>query len=66
MKKGLILTLLTVLLTTLFCAGLYKTDNKYTHPSPQPINGILFYEEQQPLTYLTRQWMVYPDVLLTP
>ena len=50
MKKGLILTLLTVLLTTLFCAGLYKTDNKYTHPSPQPINGILFYEEQQPLT----------------
>jgi len=64
MKKGLILTLLTVVLTSLLCIGLYRMDNKYTHQSPQPINGILFSEES--LTYLTRQWMVYPDVLLTP
>ncbi|WP_458407716.1 ATP-binding protein, partial [Anaerotignum sp.] len=46
--------------------GLYQTDNKYTHQSPQPINGILFYETDQPLTYLTRQWIVYPDILLAP
>lgn len=66
MKKGAFLTFLVMILTSLLCVGLYHTDNKYTHQSPQPINGILFYEEQQPLTYLTRQWMVYPDVLLTP
>lgn len=64
LKKGLCFSMLTLFLVSLLCIGLYHADNKYTHKSLQPINGILFYEDG--LSYLTRQWVVYPDVLLTP
>ncbi len=57
---------LTVLLTSLLCFGLYRWDNKYTHPSIQPISGLLFYAPDTEICWLIREWMLYPDVLLTP
>ncbi len=65
-KKSLALVLVTVLLVSALCLTLYHFDNKYTHDGVQPINGVLFYEDASELTYLTRQWILYPDVLLTP
>jgi len=64
-RKGLWAASLTLLLTSLLCLGLYHLDNKYTHPATQPISGVLFYEEDG-LCWLTRQWVLYPNVLLTP
>ncbi len=65
-RKGLFAAILTVLLVSLLCFCLYQYDNKYTKADMQPINGVLFYEEGTDICYLTRQWLIYPDVLLTP
>lgn len=65
-KKGLFAAALTILLSSLLCLGLYHLDNKYTKEDIHPINGILFYPEETNLCYLIRQWLLYPDVLLTP
>lgn len=45
----------------------YRLDNKYRLQTPQPINGILFYEpEQFPVVYLINGWEYYRQKLLTP
>ena len=64
--KHLFLILLTGLFVSALCLGLYYVDNKYTRTGPQPISGVLFYEQETRLYYLTRQWVLYPGVLLTP
>ncbi len=65
-RRGLIAAGLTVLLCSLLCLGLWRWDNKYTRTEIQPINGVLFFSPNTELCYLTREWMVYPGVLLTP
>ncbi len=66
-KRFLILAVcLTVLLTSLLCVGLYRWDNKYTQPGIQPISGLMFYPPETEVCWLIREWMLYPDVLLTP
>lgn len=64
-KKGLLTASLILLLISALCLSLYRFDNKYTAGGTQPVNGILFCEDDR-LSYLTRQWILYPDVLLTP
>ncbi len=64
-KKGSLLACLVWILTSVLCLSLYHIDNKYTAKGTQPINGVLFREDDH-LSYLTRQWILYPDVLLTP
>ncbi len=57
---------LTLLLTSLLCLGLYRWDNKYARQEIQPIGGLLFYAPDTDVCWLIREWMLYPDVLLTP
>ncbi len=57
---------LTVLLSFLLCFGLYRWDNKYTRQDIQPIGGLLFYAPDTDVCWLIREWMIYPEVLLTP
>lgn len=64
--KAIIISMVTLLITAGFCILLFFIDNKYTDDSIQPINGILYYEETGKCTYLIRQWMIYPDILLSP
>lgn len=65
-RKGLLFGALSILLASALCLCLYRFDNKYTRTDTQPISGILFYEKDMQMCYLTRQWTLYPDVLLTP
>ena len=65
-RNGLFAVLLTILCVSLFCAALYQWDNKYTKNTLQPVNGVFYYEDTELVSWLTRQWTVYPDVLLTP
>ena len=65
-RKGLIAVFLTILIVSALCLWLYEADNKYTRENLQPINGVLFYAQDRSYSYLTRQWMIYPDVLLEP
>ena len=62
--------LLAVLCFSVLLWQLYLHDNKYTHPGPQPIAGMLYLEEAAvdggDVHFLARGWQVYPDVLLTP
>ncbi len=65
-RNGLWAVLGTILFISLLCNGLYQWDNKYTTDTMQPINGIFYCEDTESVCWLTRQWAVYPDVLLTP
>lgn len=57
-------------MTCSFLLLLYQFDNKYTHFSPQAINGTLYVEEgdldKYPIRFLKHGWLLYPDILLTP
>ncbi len=54
------------LICSALCILLYFCDNKYTVDSMQPISGILLYEDDGDAVPLIREWMIYPNVLLTP
>ena len=43
-------------------------NNKYTHNSPQPINGIIYlnHRDTDNITFLLKQWEYYENKLLTP
>lgn len=48
---------------------LYRFDNEYTAKGEQPIQGILFLNEQdayQKIHYLANEWQYFPGNLLTP
>jgi len=69
--KQLFTRLFILVLSFLCSMGLftlvYRLDNKYRLQTPQPINGILFYEpEQFPVVYLINGWEYYRQKLLTP
>ena len=69
--KQLFTRLFILVLSFLCSMGLftlvYRQDNKYRLQTPQPINGILFYEpEQSPVVYLVNGWEYYRQKLLTP
>lgn len=75
LKKKAALQILAVVLISiaLFSALfflLYRYDNKYTHQSLQPVAGLLVLDEADLANngayFLTRDWQLYPDVLLTP
>lgn len=58
------------LCTLLLFFGLYLLDNKYTHPTEQPIQGVLFLDaemlEKNPIRFLIYEWEFYRDRLLLP
>lgn len=68
--KLLLPILLAVLLFSVLLETLYRHDNKYTDGGLQPISGLLVLSEKDlqetGVYYLTREWSVYPDKLLTP
>ena len=68
--SGICLMLAVILIASGSYLFLYRFNNKYTNPSLQPANGLLYlYEEnleQRPLLFLTSGWAYYPDELLTP
>ena len=60
--------LLTIILISCFCIGLYTWNNKYTHLDLQPHMGQLTISEEdlEDYHYLINDWEFYPDCLLTP
>lgn len=62
--------ILTILFSSLFFMGLFRWNNKYTHPAPQAENGFLELTKedlaQHPLRFLCRGWEFYPGLLLSP
>lgn len=62
--------ILTILFSSLFFMGLFRWNNKYTHPAPQAKNGFLEISEedleQYPLRFLCQGWEFYPNLLLSP
>ena len=70
LHRRLLALFLTVLLSSLFFLGMNRYDNKYTHESAQPVDGLLALSQQDledtPLRYLVEGWAFYPGVLLTP
>lgn len=62
--------ILTVLLSSVFFMGLFRWNNKYTHPAPQAENGFLDITnnalKQYPLRFLCSGWEFYPSLLLSP
>ena len=62
--------MLVVLLSSAFFIGLYIFNNRYTHQSVQPSNGLLVITEndytETSLRFLCNNWSFYPGVLLTP
>lgn len=60
--------LLTMVLFSCFCLGLYTWNNKYTHSDLQPYMGQLTITEADGDDYhfLIKDWEFYPDCLLTP
>lgn len=66
--RKLIPYLLTIILTSCFCLGLYTLNNKYTHYDLQPRLGQLTITEADLTDYhfLIEDWEFYPDCLLTP
>ncbi|MEG0617223.1 MAG: GHKL domain-containing protein [Oscillospiraceae bacterium] len=68
--KNAIYIFITIILSICFCLFLYQFDNKYTHQSTQPINGIIYLEDEDfalnKVLYLSREWEYFPDALLTP
>ncbi len=60
--------LLTIMLISGFCLGLYAWNNKYTHHDLQPHLGQLTITEADLENYhfLIKDWEFYPDCLLTP
>lgn len=66
-RRTAAVTALSMALAVCLLYLLYRTDNKYTHPSPQAEYGILLLEEGgPPLTYLIHGWEFYQYQLLTP
>lgn len=61
---------LVILLSSLLFLTLYNFDNKYTHNTPQAVNGhcILSKDdmEQYPSRFLIDNWLYYPNQILTP
>ena len=66
--RKLIPYLLTIILISCFCLGLYTWNNKYTHHNLQPRLGQLTITEADLNDYhfLIEGWEFYPDCLLTP
>ena len=66
--KKLFPYLLTIVLISGFCLGLYTWNNKYTHHNLQPRLGQLTITEADLENYhfLIKDWEFYPDCLLTP
>ncbi|MBQ9142370.1 MAG: sensor histidine kinase [Lachnospiraceae bacterium] len=66
--RKLIPYLLTIILISCFCLGLYTWNNKYTHYDLQPRLGQLTITEADLTDYhfLIEDWEFYPDCLLTP
>jgi len=68
--KNYIGLILTILCSSLFFMGLFRWNNKYTHPAPQAENGFLELTkedlEQYPLRFLCQGWEFYPGLLLSP
>ena len=62
--------LAALLFTFSLCLLLCRMDNKYTSPGPQPISGILYLTQedvqQSSPHYLIRDWVFYPNVLISP
>ncbi|MEG1850100.1 MAG: hypothetical protein RR197_06035, partial [Oscillospiraceae bacterium] len=69
-KKDIFLIGLSLIFSIALCLSLYRFDNKYTRQTDQPISGVLFVSEEdlfQPSVYfLTREWEIFPGVLLSP
>ena len=69
-RAGVLAAMAAVSLTFLSCLLLYRSDNKYTAPGPQPISGVLYLTQeeirQSSPHYLIRDWVFYPDMLLSP
>lgn len=66
--KKLIPYILTIILISDFCLGLYTLNNKYTHLTLQPHLGQLTFTEAdlEDYHFLIKDWEFYPDCLLTP
>lgn len=68
--KQLFAVFLVLLAASALCLSLNRFDNKYTHSSAQPLDGLLVLSqgdlENTPVHFLTHGWAFYPDVLLTP
>ncbi len=65
-RNGLIAACFSIILTSFVCLALYRYDNKYERADTQPVNGILYYADTKHVSFLSRQWMVCPGVLLKP
>lgn len=73
MKKSwnrLGLLALTLALSSALCLFLNLTNNKYTAPGAQPMDGLLVLSgeelERHSVHYPIHGWAFYPDMLLTP
>ena len=57
-------------LSVFVCLFLYHSDNKYSSPGPQPMNGVLMMDEsdlaEYPVVYLVNGWEFYHGRLLAP
>lgn len=69
-RSPLFLVIISLFCSLLFFFICYRYDNKYTGNSVQPINGILFLEQEElnryPVHFLVNEWSAYHNVLLSP
>lgn len=68
LNKITLTIIVSVLSASLLFMFLYRFDNKYTHTSPQPVNGILKLENHdiKNCIFLIYDWEFYRDKLYTP
>lgn len=68
--KKLSITIFVIIFSSGFFLFLYNFDNKYSHDSIQAANGLLVLSEddlkENPIRFLIRGWMFYPNELLSP
>lgn len=67
-RRFLISLMLTILISSILCIGLYHLNNKYTYSELQPDHGQITFSQTDlnSLHFLIEDWECYPDLLLSP